>query len=360
MSSVDNLPEDFCSKKVEYLNWESVKENASITINPIDCDNGNGFSAIPTSLKMWVDDDDYRSKINSVSVPNSGKFINTDPFNGTFLDGAKALETVSISISSSCYEQSQNKCDLLTYSRGFLHAPVPIIPYVVDTYVDTNKILDITMNMPDVVLPNEIVPNLKTPDIVIPDIILPDTKLDIAIPDIKIEGLEIALLPIEIPPITLPDITVDLVYPDVYIRNQTQGVSWDQIKKWISNGNRVSVNQCFTPKLHALDGDTEDDHVIYVDLTQNLTANILTAPTSVLNSLFYYNVEKCSGIVKITGAKGRFVPKNTSGKYCFLASTASDVLEWRTLTSWFNAPSSGRWVIGSENGTLKWYQLGEC
>ena len=260
--------EMFCSEKIRKLNWEQVYKSAALSLDSMTCDNGSGYLSIPTALKMWVGDAEYKDIELTSSVPNSGRFIDTNPYEGSFVNIAECLTQIAEINSYSCYEQTGTSCKPMMFDKGFLRAPVPTIPYVVDTYIDTDKVLDIKLDMPAIVLPNIALPNLSTPDIVVPsitigDIIVPSQTLDINIPDIPMGTLTIELGEIDIGTITLPDIeikTVEAVNVKVNRSIDLSGI--------VKKGNELKAS-CTPPLVFAENG-------LYIgdDFSDGLTGNL--------------------------------------------------------------------------------------
>ena len=209
---------DMCQRKIEYLSWDvtSVCIYASKTLDAMNCSNGEGFLNIPTALKMWANSASYYD-IQSYSLPsNIGRFIDTNPYEGSFVNLYRTLPvSITSEISSECFNTPEDSCSPLLFKEGFLRAPIPVIPYVVDTYIDTDKILDINLEMPTIVLPNMAIPNISTPDIVVPSITIPDIITpDIITPDIVTP--DIITPDIETPDVIVPDIiTPDIITPDI-------------------------------------------------------------------------------------------------------------------------------------------------
>ena len=223
----------FCHIKQQRLKWDvsSIVAFASAPVDSVSCttsENTPGYLAIPQSLKLWVADADYDQRISNIKSvsSNAGTYIDENPYTGDFINAYNAVATASTTYPNSCYGQTSS-CNAAPFPKGFLHAPVPVIPFVVDTYVDTDKRLDITIDMPDIVLPNLALPNLQTPDVSIPSIITPDIIIppiitpNIDIPDILIPDIimpDIITPNIDIPDIIMPDIIIpDIIIPDIVV-----------------------------------------------------------------------------------------------------------------------------------------------
>lgn len=210
---------EMCHRKIEYLSWDVTSEHiyASKTLDSMTCSKGEGFLNIPTALKMWVSSASYKD-IKKDNLPdNTGRFIDTNPYTGNFVDLYNTLPAaITSEFSSECFVAPEDNCSPLLFKDGFLRAPIPVIPYVVDTYIDTDKVLDINLEMPSIVMPNIAIPNLSTPDIIvpsitIPDIIVPNQILDIEVPDIPMGTFTIDIGDIDIGTITIPDIEIKMV-----------------------------------------------------------------------------------------------------------------------------------------------------
>ena len=279
--SITDLPtpssqiSSLCEYKIKHLGWISSTENvlacANYSIGAASCAADNeGYLNIPQKLNMWVADAPYEKEIGDLSsVTNAKKYgLNPDPFSGDFVDLGSALKQTGAKYINSCYVVVDS-CVTTVFSPGFLRAPIPTIPYIVDTYIDTDKILDIDVTMPDVVIPDlkfptlstpeikipnivipdiivpdinipdVIVPDIIIPDIEIPDIIFPDTELNIVIPPIEMPDITIDIPTIEIPDIELPEIDINTIYPRVHL-NTGNFVTWDDLNECLQRGQSIT------------------------------------------------------------------------------------------------------------------------
>lgn len=276
--SITDLPtptaqiSSLCEYKIKHLGWISstgdVLACANYSIGAASCaDDNKGYLNIPQKLNMWVADAPYEKEIGDLSsVTNAKKYgLNPDPFSGDFVDLGSAIKQTGAKYINSCYVVVDS-CVTTVFSPGFLRAPIPTIPYIVDTYIDTDKILDIDVTMPDVVIPDlkfptlstpeikipnivipdiivpdinipdVIVPDIIIPDIEIPDIIFPDTELNIVIPPIEMPDITIDIPTIEIPDIELPEVDINTIYPRVHL-NTGNFVTWGDLQNCFSRGN---------------------------------------------------------------------------------------------------------------------------
>lgn len=343
--SITDLPtpsaqiSSLCEYKIKHLGWISSTEDvlacANYSIGAASCaEDYKGYLNIPQKLNMWVADAPYEKEIGDLSsVTNAKKYgLNPDPFSGDFVDLGSALKQTGAKYINSCYVVVDS-CVATVFSPGFLRAPIPTIPYIVDTYIDTDKILDIAVTMPDVVIPDlkfptlstpeikipnivipdiivpdinipdVIVPDIIIPDIEIPDIIFPDTELNIVIPPIEMPDITIDIPTIEIPDIELPEIDINTIYPRVHL-NTGDFVTWTDLKKHLERGPKA---KCAGVTLSFSSLGWSNGYIGVTDDTTASPGDLISAQAGDWEELFRYiypDGEDCS---RLFGVNARHI-----------------------------------------------------
>lgn len=100
-----------------------------------------GYSYMPERLELWSEGEPYYNEILNTNVglartwPTYAYFTK-DPFTG---DNVNLYSTIDAWIfeypwDSKEYVRGEDLCEEAYYERGFLRAPIPVIPYMVDTF----------------------------------------------------------------------------------------------------------------------------------------------------------------------------------------------------------------------------------
>ena len=259
-----------------------------------------GFLNMPEALVMWVPDAAYNSKISNGSLTNTTYLDSgTNPYTDEFVNIASDIARITASnfVGSTFIS---NNCSAAIYDKGFLRAPIPVIPYVVDTYIDTEQPLDIKVTIPDTVLPNINLPTLNVPDIKIPDqvisitipeIVIPDIVIpEILIPTITIPDIVIPPTTITIPEIQVPEVSIDVTYPKTTVnikRSDFVGITLADVAialgKAVSNGN--SESGC-SQAMEFVAYDKDDPDTWYLKPGQKDPIGLMEATSTTWETLF--------------------------------------------------------------------------
>ena len=104
-----------------------------------------GYSAMPEKLALWTVKEAYFSDLidttqSALTVQDTYQAFDSNPFTGDYVNLYSVMESWRASTALFVWDDSQyirpvgEACTAIGYVKGFRRAPVPTIPYMVDTF----------------------------------------------------------------------------------------------------------------------------------------------------------------------------------------------------------------------------------
>lgn len=107
-----------------------------------------GYSAMPEKLALWTVKEAYFSDLidttqSALTVQDTYQAFDSNPFTGDYVNLYSVMESWRASTALFVWDDSQyirpvgEACTAIGYVKGFRRAPIPTIPYMVDTFTPT-------------------------------------------------------------------------------------------------------------------------------------------------------------------------------------------------------------------------------
>ena len=104
-----------------------------------------GYSAMPEKLALWTVKEAYFSDLidttqSALTVQDTYQAFDSNPFTGDYVNLYSVMESWRASTALFVWDDSQyirpvgEACTAIGYVKGFRRAPIPTIPYMVDTF----------------------------------------------------------------------------------------------------------------------------------------------------------------------------------------------------------------------------------